>query len=238
MQSYTTGEMAKLCGISVRTVQFYDAKGLLKPSQLTEGGRRIYTEDDLAGMRIICTLKSLGLSLSSIKDIMHSGRPIDTLSQLLKERQKQLESEAENIRHSREIIDNILSQINASKAISLEYIIGMEQRMKEKKKMSSMYIKMSALAAVMAVLEVTAIVIWAVSGLWWVFAVTIPIVIILTILLINIYYKNARYICPECQSKFKPKFSEFLFANHTPKMRKLTCTKCRQKNWCIESCDE
>ncbi len=238
MQSYTTGEMAKLCGISVRTVQFYDAKGLLKPSQLTEGGRRIYTEDDLAGMRIICTLKSLGLSLSSIKDIMHSGRPIDTLSQLLKERQKQLESEAENIRNSRDIIDYILSQINDSKAISLEYIIGMEQRMKEKKKMSSMYIKMSALAAVMSVLEVTAIVIWAVSGLWWVFAVTIPIVIVLTILLINIYYKNARYICPECQSKFKPKFSEFLFANHTLKMRKLTCTKCRQKNWCIESCDE
>ena len=90
---------------------------------------------------------------------MHSGRPIDMLSQLLKERQKQLESEAESIRRSREIIDNILSQINASKAISLEYIIGMEQRMKEKKKMSGMYIKMSALAAVMVVLEIAAIVI-------------------------------------------------------------------------------
>ena len=145
MQSYTTGEMAKLCGVSVRTVQFYDAKGVLKPSQLTEGGRRIYTEDDLAGMRIICTLKSLGLSLSSIKDIMQSGRPIDMLSQLLKERKKQLESEAENIRHSREIIDNILSEINTSKAISLEYITGMEQRI-ENIFYKIMHLKATALA--------------------------------------------------------------------------------------------
>ncbi len=37
MSAYTTGEVARLCGISVRTVQFYDAKDLLHPSSLTEG---------------------------------------------------------------------------------------------------------------------------------------------------------------------------------------------------------
>jgi DNA-binding transcriptional MerR regulator len=47
MPDYTTGELARLCGISVRTVQFYDARGLLHPSELTEGGRRLYTEADL-----------------------------------------------------------------------------------------------------------------------------------------------------------------------------------------------
>lgn len=42
--SYTTGDLAKLAGVSVRTVQYYDKRGILSPSDLTEGGRRIYGE--------------------------------------------------------------------------------------------------------------------------------------------------------------------------------------------------
>lgn len=42
MSKYTTGEIAKLCGVSVRTVQYYDTRGILTPSELTEGGRRIF----------------------------------------------------------------------------------------------------------------------------------------------------------------------------------------------------
>ena len=63
MSKYTTGELAKLCDVSVRTVQFYDTKGLLPPSALTEGGRRLYTDDDLIRLRLICMLKALGLTL-------------------------------------------------------------------------------------------------------------------------------------------------------------------------------
>lgn len=57
MSAYTTGEVAKLCGVSVRTVQFYDAKGLLKPTSLSEGGRRLYSLGDLTRLRLICVLK-------------------------------------------------------------------------------------------------------------------------------------------------------------------------------------
>ena len=45
-RSYTTGDW-QLAGVSVRTVQYYDKRGILSPSDLTEGGRRIYTESDL-----------------------------------------------------------------------------------------------------------------------------------------------------------------------------------------------
>ena len=47
MSKYTTGEIAKLCGVSVRTVQYYDTRNILTPSELTEGGRRLYSEDYL-----------------------------------------------------------------------------------------------------------------------------------------------------------------------------------------------
>ena len=41
MSKYTTGELAKLCGVTVRTVQYYDTRGILIPSDLSEGGRRL-----------------------------------------------------------------------------------------------------------------------------------------------------------------------------------------------------
>lgn len=35
MSNYTTGEAAKRCGVSVRTIQYYDTRGVVSPSQLT-----------------------------------------------------------------------------------------------------------------------------------------------------------------------------------------------------------
>ncbi len=93
MSKYTTGELAKLCDVSVRTVQFYDTKDILKPTELSEGGRRLYTEADLEKLRTICLLKSLGLSLDSIKGILQSETPSKILMLLLDEQTKHIENE-------------------------------------------------------------------------------------------------------------------------------------------------
>ena len=66
MSKYTTGEMAELCGVTVRTVQYYDTRGILVPSELSEGGRRLYTEDDLRLLKVICFLREIGLSINTI----------------------------------------------------------------------------------------------------------------------------------------------------------------------------
>ena len=52
MSKYTTGEIAKLCGVSVRTVQYYDNRNILVPTELSEGGRRLYSDNDLEKMKI------------------------------------------------------------------------------------------------------------------------------------------------------------------------------------------
>ena len=44
----TVGEVAKKVGTTVRTLQYYDKEGLLSPSAESEGGRRLYTDKDLA----------------------------------------------------------------------------------------------------------------------------------------------------------------------------------------------
>ena len=66
MSKYTTGEIAKLCGVTVRTVQYYDARGILIPSELTEGGRRLYSEDDLKRMKVLCFLRELDQPIDAI----------------------------------------------------------------------------------------------------------------------------------------------------------------------------
>ncbi|WP_277892925.1 MerR family transcriptional regulator, partial [Enterococcus lactis] len=85
MSKYTTGEIAKLCNVSIRTVQFYDSKKILMPTEVTQGGRRMYSEEDSKKLQLICLLKSLGLKLKDIKDILDSNYANSTLQLILSE---------------------------------------------------------------------------------------------------------------------------------------------------------
>ena len=56
----TVGEVAQKMGVTVRTLQYYDREGLLTPSAISEGGRRLYTDRDLIQLHQILSLKHLG----------------------------------------------------------------------------------------------------------------------------------------------------------------------------------
>ena len=75
MSKYTTGEIAKLCGVTVRTVQYYDSRNILVPSALSEGGRRLYSEEDLKRMRIICFLREAGVPINQIGQLFAEAHP-------------------------------------------------------------------------------------------------------------------------------------------------------------------
>ena len=64
----TVGELAKKMGVTVRTLQYYDRKNLLKPSAESEGGRRLYTDKEMISLHQILSLKSLGFSLEDIRE--------------------------------------------------------------------------------------------------------------------------------------------------------------------------
>ena len=67
---YSSGEFAKMAGVSVRTIRFYDQKDILKPSYLNDSGARFYTDQDLARLQQILLLKYLGFSLKDIKELI------------------------------------------------------------------------------------------------------------------------------------------------------------------------
>lgn len=63
----TVGEVSKKMDVTVRTLQYYDKKGLLSPSSVSEGGRRLYTDRDIVKLHQILSLKHLGFSLDDIR---------------------------------------------------------------------------------------------------------------------------------------------------------------------------
>ena len=63
----SSGDLARATGNTVRTVRFYEEQGLLKPSVVSGGGHRRYTEEDLERLRLILDLRELGLPICDIR---------------------------------------------------------------------------------------------------------------------------------------------------------------------------
>ena len=64
------GELAENTGLSLRTIRHYDEVGLLKPSGRTEGGFRLYSQEDLSRLLLIRRMKPLGFSLGEMTDLL------------------------------------------------------------------------------------------------------------------------------------------------------------------------
>ena len=74
MSKYTTGELAKLCNVTVRTVQYYDKRGILIPTELSEGGRRLYSESDFQRLKVICFLREVDVPIDA--ELHRPGRNV------------------------------------------------------------------------------------------------------------------------------------------------------------------
>lgn len=68
----TVKEVSRLTGVSVRALHHYDTIDLLKPTQVTEAGYRLYDEAALEKLYMILVFRELGLSLKEIADILYA----------------------------------------------------------------------------------------------------------------------------------------------------------------------
>ena len=238
MSKYTTGEIAKLCGVSVRTVQYYDSRNILVPSELSEGGRRLYSEDDLKRMRIICFLREAGLPINSISELFAEEHPEKVISILLDQQEQTLREELEEQQKKLSIVETIKRELKEVKNFSVESIGDIAFVMKNKNKLRKMRLTMVLTGIPVTALQWLSIVLWITHGLWWLFVIWALVAIPWGICVSKYYFNHVAYICPECHSVFKPKFSKFFFASHTPRTRKLTCPHCKTKNNCVETYQE
>ncbi|MFI6299764.1 MerR family transcriptional regulator [Nonomuraea sp. NPDC050790] len=67
--SYTIGRLAKLTGMSVKTIRFYSDSGVLPERERTASGYRIYGDEDRARLELIRTLREIGVDLATIRSL-------------------------------------------------------------------------------------------------------------------------------------------------------------------------
>lgn len=235
MSIYTTGELAKLCGVSVRTVQYYDTRGILIPSELSEGGRRLYSEEDVKRMKIICFLRELDLPINSIGELLAEEHPEEVVSLLLEEQEKTLLSEVRERKEKLDKLSGLRREIRQMEHFSVESIGDVAYIMERKKRLRRIHAIMVALGIIMDVVGVCSIVLWVKTGIWQLFAAGMAGVVAMGVGISAFYVKNTAYICPKCHMVFKPRFRNMFWAAHTPNTRKLTCTACGYKGFCVET---
>ncbi len=238
MSKYTTGELAKLCDVSVRTVQYYDSRNILVPSELSEGGRRLYSENDLQKLKIICFLRSVDVPINSIAELFEEDNSEKVIAILLEQQKKECKDEMNECQKKLQTLDQIERGMKIMESFSVESIGDIAHIMKNVKKLRKTRITMLAVGVIAELIEWATLILWIVKGIWIPFAVGLPIAVGLGVWITKFYFDRIVYICPECHTVFRPKFKEAFWANHTPTTRKLTCTKCGHKGFCVETCEE
>ena len=104
--SYSIGELAKLAGISTRTLRHYDAIDLLKPAYVEENGYRVYSEDEVKMLQQIMFYREFGITLEEIHAMVNSSE-FDRLK-ALETHYQQLKSEKERISQLMNTVENTI----------------------------------------------------------------------------------------------------------------------------------
>ena len=234
MSKYTTGELAKRCGVTVRTVQYYDTRGILIPSGLSEGGRRLYSEDDLKRMKVICFLRELDLPIDAISQILKEEHPEKVISLLIEQQEDILSEEIAKKQGKLEKLRELKNGLKGKTDFSLETISDIAVLMEGKKKLKNMRWMMSLTGIPVIALQWFSVIFWIVRGIWQPFAVWVLAAAVWGTLVSRHYFHHVKYICPECHEVFRPALKEAFWANHTPSARRLTCTACGHKGFCVE----
>lgn len=71
------GEVAERTGLSIKTIRDYDAAEVLHPSGRTDGGFRLYSEDDVARLLMVRRMKPLGFSLGEAAILVDAVKALD-----------------------------------------------------------------------------------------------------------------------------------------------------------------
>ena len=101
----TVKEVSSLTGVSVRTLHHYDAIGLLKPTEVTDAGYRLYDDDALARLQTILLFRELQFPLKEIKGMLDAEffDPLAALSDQIRLLELRREHLDRLISHARQI---------------------------------------------------------------------------------------------------------------------------------------
>lgn len=106
----TVKDMAKISGVSIRTLRYYDEIGLLKPTELSDAGYRLYDNKALERLQEIMFFKELEIPLEDIKKIMDN--PNYDKEQALLTQKNLLEQKRNRLNGILELISDVMKGVH------------------------------------------------------------------------------------------------------------------------------
>ncbi|MBR0035347.1 MAG: hypothetical protein IJP54_06695 [Synergistaceae bacterium] len=166
---------------------------------------------------------------------MFSGADSEkVISLLIEQQEKALSDEISDKEAKLEKLRELKNGLKSQAAFSFESIGDIAVFMEGKKKLKKMRWMMILTGIPVTALQWFSVIFWIVKGIWWPFIGWVLVAAVWGTLVSRYYFNHVKYICPECHEVFKPTRKEAFWANHTPTTRKLTCTKCGHKGFCVE----
>lgn len=125
---YAIGAFSKKTGVTIRTLRYYDEKNLLKPSYVSESGRRYYKDEDIITLQKIMTLKFLGYSLEEIEAFIDKNDW--NLHDSLLYQKAQLERKKEQLEQSIRTLDYAVKLSEDGEAVESDVFITLIQNLR------------------------------------------------------------------------------------------------------------
>lgn len=134
--TYTIKDVAKITGLSIFTIRFYDKEGLLPFVSRNKSGIRVFTESDINQIMTICCLKNTGMQIKDIKKYidycMEGADTVDSRRELFVEHRNEIINQINALNENLKLIDSklkIYSSPNAAEIINeLRRIVDNEKR--------------------------------------------------------------------------------------------------------------
>ncbi len=120
--AYTVNQLARMSGVSVRTLHLYDELGLLKPAYRGANGCRFYEEPQLLTLQQILFYRELGFELKRIKCII--GRPSFDRIAALESHRRVLRQDLARMRELLQTIDKTIEHLKGMKTMKDQELFG------------------------------------------------------------------------------------------------------------------
>lgn len=108
------GELSRRTGTPVRTIRFYEDRGVLPRPERTASGYRVYSDDAVGRLRFVASSQAAGLKLAEIKSILlvrQAGEaPCEHTKSLLEARRREIDERLRDLRQLRKDVDVLLAR--------------------------------------------------------------------------------------------------------------------------------
>jgi MerR family copper efflux transcriptional regulator len=107
----TRGQLAKITGVSMATIRYYEESGVLPIPRRQDNGYRIYSEDYLVKLQLIIDAKSLGYSLKEIQEVLHVlGHEMEpeTLRSIVRDKIAEIDDRISSLRNIQSMLSSLL----------------------------------------------------------------------------------------------------------------------------------